>query len=265
MLSSVLDTVLGSTFRDRLPIPFICNVCSSWNLVKKSELNRETSSCKKCHSTVRMRAIVFHTTKELFGRAMALQDIPTNKTIVGYGMSDWDLYAQGFAEKLSYTNTYYHQEPRLDITIPSERFINTADFVISTDVFEHVEPPVQRAFDGTYAILKKGGVFVFTVPFGLHGLTTEHFPELYKWRLEEKDGQWIMINEQRDGKVVTHTDLCFHGGPGTTIEMRRFTWVSLQEHLQKAGFTSVRLVGESSRRWGIHWSLPWSLPIVARK
>src|SRR4029077_11767976 len=74
-------------------------------------------------------------------------------------MTDWKAYADRLAEKFSYRNTYYYQQPRLDISaveVPAHFLSN--DFVISSEVFEHVVPPVSRAFENVSKMLKPGGL-----------------------------------------------------------------------------------------------------------
>ena len=114
---------------------------------------------------------------------MALVDFPGDRSLVGVGLSDAVLYAVPLAEKVDYLNTYYHTEPYLDITdIPAE-LERTLDFMISSDVFEHVPPPAARAFDGAYRTLKPGGHLLLTVPFTNDDETVEHFPELHEFEI----------------------------------------------------------------------------------
>ena len=70
-------------------------------------------------------------------------------------MTDWEGYAVKLAEKFDY---HYHKEPRLDIAAASiaSKFVGK-DFIISSDVFEHLLPPVSRAFENVWKMLKPGG------------------------------------------------------------------------------------------------------------
>lgn len=245
-------------------LTFQCNICGSSCFTQVENLQRETSSCEGCGSTVRMRGIVQALSVALFGESLPIEDFPYRKDIKGIGMSDWDPYAQRLEKKLSYTNTFYHKEPKLDVTNISEENIASLDFIISTDVYEHVCPPVQVAFDNTYKMLKPGGVFVFSVPYSLEESTIEHFPELHEWMLEKRE-KWTLLNKTKDGQLQEFSDLVFHGGEGETLEMRVFSEKNLIQHLRDAGFSSIEIMKEPCFMHGVYWSCGWSLPILARK
>ena len=246
-------------------ISFRCNICGSQNRCDQEDLSREVASCKKCGSTVRMRAVVHVLSMELFGKSVVLKDFPMRKDISGIGMSDWQGYAEQLANKLDYTNTYYHQEPMLDITSPPVKMSGTLDFVISTDVFEHVLFPVSRAFENTRRLLKKDGVFVFTVPYTKEGEdTVEHFGELHDFEILESEGEYVLKDVDRHGNEKRYGNLVFHGGPGSTLEMRVFSEKSLMKELAESGFSKVSIYDQPHMEYGIYWDVDWSLPIVAR-
>jgi hypothetical protein len=95
----------------------------------------------------------------------------------------------------------YHCEPLLDITRPAPHWLGVNDLVITSDVFEHVPPPIQTAFDNLYALLKPGGVVVFSVPFSLESETREHYPDLHQYSLrQEGNAGWVLENVTRDGR-----------------------------------------------------------------
>jgi SAM-dependent methyltransferase len=197
---------------------------------------------------------------------MALTDFPVNREITGLGMSDWEGYADRLAEKFFYTNTYYHKEPRLDISksVPP-RLVQSSDFVISSEVFEHIAPPVLRAFQNTFELLKPGGVFVLTVPYGNQLETVEHFPDLYDFTIVADKDTYRLENVTRSGEVQEFHDLVFHGGAGATLEMRVFAEAALLEHLAEAGFEEIIVHREPDFLHGIWWPEPWSLPLSARR
>lgn len=251
-------------------VAFTCNICGQANSVEKARLTREEPSCTSCGSTVRMRSIVQVLTRELFGRSMTIAQIdPPRPDIVGIGMSCWHGYAGPIAHRIAYRNTFYHQEPRLDITQIDPAMEGTLDFVVSTDVFEHVAAPVHRAFDNTRRLLKPGGVFVFTVPYfhqgEQHVLTTEHFSDLHDYRIVEDEYLGPMLkNTKPNGDVQYFYNLVFHGGPGETLEMRRFSEWSVLEELKLAGFNDLTIYRNDDLPFGIAWPAGHSAPIAAR-
>jgi SAM-dependent methyltransferase len=244
-------------------VAFRCNVCGAGCRAAPEAISRETISCQRCGSTVRFRAIAHLLTTELFGRSIALPDLHRRKDISGIGLSDFGPYARQLADKLDYTNTHYHAEPRLDITdLPADSGA-AYDFIIASDVFEHVAPPVSRAFVNARRMLKGGGVMIFTVPFTLEAETIEHFPDLHDYRLLETPRGRRLENRTADGRLQVYDELVFHGGPGSTLEMRVFSRASLEREFAQAGFSRMRIAGEPCPEFGIAWPEPWSVPMVA--
>jgi SAM-dependent methyltransferase len=244
-------------------VRFECNLCGAHNAVPPQQISREVPSCVKCHSTVRLRAVAHLVVRELLGRTVPLPQLRRRADIRGLGLSDDARYALPLAAVFDYENTYFHAEPRLDVSaVPAERH-GRYDFVIASDVFEHVLPPVARAFEGARALLKPRGICVFSVPFSLEPDTVEHFPDLHDWRLEERDGAWRLHNVTADGRTQTFDQLVFHGGPGSTLEMRLFSRAALERAFADAGFARVRVASEPCERFGIEWPEPWSVPMVA--
>jgi SAM-dependent methyltransferase len=245
-------------------VDFRCNLCGARNRVAAASLGRETPSCSGCGSTVRFRAIGYLVARDALRDVRPLPEMAMRAGIRGVGLSDAPAYAVPLARCASYENTYFHTEPRLDIIdVPRER-IGRYDFVIASDVFEHVAPPVARAFVNARALLRPGGTLILTVPFSLERDTVEHFPELFDWRVERAGDGWRLVNVTRDGRTQVFDELCFHGGPGTTLEMRLFSRDALVRELADAGFVDVRFESEPYDPFGIRWLHPWSVPVVAR-
>lgn len=243
---------------------FRCNICGSASTVLAGALGREVPSCQRCGSTVRMRGMIHALSSALFFKSQAIPDFTENKQLLGKGMSDWDGYAKPLAQKLGYTNTYYHKAPRLDITQISLEDEASVDFLLSTDVFEHVNPPVSKAFENARRMLRNNGAFIFSVPYMLTGKTLEHFPNLFDYQIESRDGKKVLINTTREGQVEEFEDLIFHGGEGETLETRVFSLPDLLNDLVQAGFADVKIMSEPCFEYGVYWPQPWSLPIVAR-
>ena len=272
-----LGAVAGGSVRRRVstqppkPAPgevdFRCNVCSLENLGASlaQVQNREGVSCRRCGSSLRMRSLMRLLSLELFGRAMPVPEFPADKSIHGLGMSDWDGYAKLLAGKFSYTNTYYHAEPRLDITRIDDSMVGNYRFVISSDVFEHIPPRgLDDAFRNARRLLRPGGFLLLTVPFLHERETREHFPRLYEYRIEEADGKRVLLNRTVDGEEERFEDLVFHGGDGMTLEMRMFAAKDLKRRLLAAGFRKVEFHGEDEARFGVLWPIDYAIPIIAR-
>src|SRR5207248_9787374 len=96
-------------------VVFVCNICGKPSEQALAALTREGSSCKTCGSSVRMRAVLHVLAMELFGEPVVVPDFPRRPDLRGLGLSDWDRYAEPLSRVCAYTNTFYHQEPRLDV------------------------------------------------------------------------------------------------------------------------------------------------------
>lgn len=263
MFKSASTSSIGNT---SVPgaLHFRCNICGSENIVPAKKLSREDSSCSGCQSSVRMRGMIHALSLALFNRSLVISDFPERRDLVGKGMSDWEGYAVPLAKKLSYQNTYYHKEPRLDITRISEADRSSVDFLLSTDVFEHVSPPVSLAFENARAMLRENGAFILSVPYTFSESTVEHFPNLFDYSIEQRDGERVLCNLTREGIREEFHDLVFHGGEGDTLELRVFSESGLLEELRRAGFCDVKIIGAPFFEYGIYWTKQWSLPIIAR-
>ena len=197
-----------------------CNICGETCQAKVDKLGREIPSCPACGSTVRMRAIIHLLSTELFSKSLALPDFPSRPEIKGVGLSDWKGYANPLAQKLNYTNTFYHQEPKLDIANINPAFEGSLDFLIASDVLEHVTPPVSVCFENMYKLLKPGGVVIFSVPYTPEGITQEHFSDLHQYSITKQNEHYILRNITKDGHEQIFENLVFHGGEGATLETR---------------------------------------------
>jgi hypothetical protein len=126
------------------------------------------------------------------------------------------------------------------------------DFIITSEVFEHVRLPVQLAFNNLRRLIKPGGCVIFTTPWATDGATTEHFPRLYDWRLVRLSSGYVLLNRTTEGQLETFDDLVFHGGPGSVLEMRIFSKNGLLANCAAAGFREVR-IAEDYAEFGIEW------------
>jgi SAM-dependent methyltransferase len=246
---------------------FKCNICGNRNIANVENLNREEQSCSGCGSNVRLRGIIHFLSLTLFGKSISLNKFPINKNINGIGLSDWLVYANILEQKFKYSNTYFHKKPELDITNVSKNLYNTLDFIISADVFEHIEIPVSRAFQNCYNLLKPGGSLILTVPYTKEGNeTVEHFPNLNDYKiLQDSLGNFYLENINVQGEKEIFNNLIFHGGPGTTLEMRVFCENSLIAELRTAGFNNIQILNSPFWKFGIYHKENWSLPLLVKK
>jgi hypothetical protein len=247
-------------------ISFRCNICSASSIVPLSKLTREEPTCHSCRSTVRMRSIIHVLSLELFGKSLTIDEFPIRPDIAGIGLSDWTVYADLLACKFRYTNTYLDREPKLDIRDLGTAPLLPVDFLIATDVFEHVAPPISWAFNNARRLLKSDGVLVFSVPYVNEpsAVTREHFPDLNEYEVTDSEGNRALVNRTVDGRVQIFNDLVFHGGEGFTLEMRLFAERSLRDDFLQAGFDRLKFYSQPELRWGIAWPHATSLVLSAR-
>ena len=245
---------------------FTCNICGARNRVPAEQLGRELASCRACGSSVRTRALMRALSIELFGIGLRLPEFPRVRSLRGLGMSDPAQYANGLTGKFDYRNTFYDREPRFDIARPAPDESGKYDFLISSEVFEHVPPPAVAAFRRAFDLLKPGGVLLLTVPYSLEESMAEHFPELHDFGLARVGDRLLLVNRTRDGRTQVFDDLVFHVGWGEpSLEMRQFTEDGLKQMLAEAGFDVVRIHSEDDPAFGIVHKEAWALPVAARK
>ena len=242
------------------PASFTCNVCGTLNPPLPSPADYEASTCRHCRSSIRLRAIVLALSRGLFGLDLPLPDFPRLKSLRGLGISDSDIYADRLERHFSYVNTFFHREPRLDITAPDPR-LPQHDFLLCSDVLEHIPGDPTPAFDNLRALLKPTGVMVFSVPFSLDDATRENF-EPGACGLATIDGRLVLVSRGEAGYRV-YDQLVFHGGQGSTLEHRLFSESDLKVRLAAAGFRSVEILSEGSEDFGVRFSGPCSLPMLA--
>jgi SAM-dependent methyltransferase len=245
---------------------FTCNLCGQPSRIAPERLDRESSTCSVCGSSVRTRGLIRALSVEIFGTNLALPDFPRVKSIRGLGIGDSPQYADRLSEVFDYRNTSYTREPRFDITAPPPDEFGVYDFVVSSEVFEHVLPPVEKAFEAAFRLLKQNGVLLLTVPYSLAPNTVEHFAKLYQFGLAHVGDRVVLVNRTAEGKIEVYEHIVFHfGSSGRALEMREFTESALRSALSAAGFPEVRIYGENDDAFGIIHAETWSLPIAARR
>jgi len=244
---------------------FLCNICGALNVSSADAGEREAVSCLRCRSSIRYRAVVLALSRALFGLDLTLPEFPILKSLRGFGLSDSDVYSAALELHFSYTNTFYHRDPCFDLLRPDECEFGRYDFVICSDVLEHVPEPIGVAFDTLAKLLKPSGVLVLTVPYSLEPETIEHFPFLTESALAEVNDRTVLVGRTVSGEYRVFEDLHFHGGTGVILERRIFSDHDIRAALSAAGFTHVRADTAGSCAFGVCFANPCSLPIVASR
>ena len=235
-------------------LDFVCNVCGMLHCVQTAKFHRELAHCPACGSNARFRGMVAALGDILQVPAgLALVDWPRQPQVRGLGMSDWPGYADVLARKMAYVNTHFDRSPRLDILDPGPQWLGVHDFVLSTDVLEHVLPPVQRAFDHLLALLRPGGWLVFSVPYTTEAATREHYPGVVDFDVARACGQEVVVWRSADGRLHLDAEPVFHGGSGATLELRVFGREAVLAHLAQAGFERVRVLDTPRLGCGYYW------------
>jgi hypothetical protein len=154
---------------------------------------------------------------------------------VGVGISDdWRL-ARRVSQLFSYTNSYYHQYPLLDITNPPSEVREHFEFVCCSDVLEHVPPPVDVALEGLLSLLKPGGFAVLSVPCNSKDETSEYYPNLVSYEMTNGVLNWV----DRSGSIHQDPSPEMHGGSGQTLAFRLWSRDDLIRRCQNVGFHTV--------------------------
>lgn len=265
-MTSVPHTKQGLMPGTREPIgAFVCNICGAHNTSTADSSDRERVSCSRCRSSIRFRSIVLALSRALFGLDLKLTEFPVLKSVRGLGLSDSDVYSPGLGNRFSYVNTFYHRDPGFDLSQPDEREFGKYDFVICSDVLEHVPGPVDRAFAALARLLKPTGFLILTVPYSLEPGMVEHYPELAESGFVEIDGRTVLVGRSASGEYRVFDNLTFHGGGGSTLERRIFSDESLRAGLAAAGFATVRFDASGNRGFGVVFTSPCSLPVIATR
>lgn len=229
-------------------------------------LAREEESCTFCCSSVRSRGLINALSLELFQESLVLPEFPKLKSLRGLGISDKAEYAEQLEHKFDYRNTFYDRPPLLDLMNPPSSEFGQYDFVIASDVLEHVSPPAQTGFHNIWKLLRPGGIAIMTVPYSVEAVgTSERFPQLNQYCVSEIGGRAVLVNRTVAGEFQVFDDLVFHLAASPSLEMREFSETGLRELLANLSFGVPNWYGASHDSYGIVWPEPWSLPFALRK
>lgn len=233
-------------------LSFRCNLCGHRTSYARSLITREGRTCGWCGSSLRFRAVMDQVSRHVMGEDAAARDFPVNTELSGLGFSDTEIYARYLRRATDYTNSWFHRAPRRDLMHLASFQGKTYDFLICSEVLEHVNRPVEKAFENLYALLRPGGVLVLSVPTQT-GATIEHFPEMTELSVKAERRGWSLQGRTLSGEEFKSTKLTFHGGPGSTLEMRIFGRESIDSALREAGFVDVSELLVENPGYGLVW------------
>ena len=116
-----------------------CAVCGADIELADAKLHREIPICPVCRSNPRFCGIGLAINQAIYGDVAApLIERGERKNIRALGVSDDRRYASILDRLFTYTNTFFHQEPRLDITsAEGTGAFKDMDIIVCSDVVEH--------------------------------------------------------------------------------------------------------------------------------
>ncbi len=230
---------------------FTCNLCGQESSVP-GDFHREAGFCSHCGANVRFRALMLALSHYIHGKPVPLSAFAVNKNVKAMGLSDAPHYANRLAALFDYTNFFYHTEPFLDICNIESRMVGSFDLLVTSDVFEHVPPPRHIAFVNSWHLLKPGGLLLLTVPYTTLPKTVEHFPDLYQFGIVQDETGSLLVNQTKEQTIEVYDNLTWHGGEGSTLEMRVFSEADLLQIISGSGFKNIRIWHEDVPAFGIH-------------
>lgn len=162
-------------------------------------------------------------------------------------MSDHPGFFAYFAKKWEVSNAHLHKFPFLDLFSVPDEAKGSFEFVVCSDVLEHVAGSPRLALEGSWALLRPGGSAVVTVPIADSIATVEHYPGLVEFDIEEGPSvRWKDVNGVE--RVDDNPEM--HGGDGLVLTFRRYGKADFKDLLSSAGFTGIQY-GPVNRLLGV--------------
>jgi SAM-dependent methyltransferase len=123
--------------------------------------------------------------------------------VLDVGVGTWEYPRQMLQAVCEYTSTDCFEHPNIDVVCDIQKLSaafapNSFDFVICTEVLEHIPRP-WLAVQQLYTVLKPGGVLLLTTPFNFHLHGNEGFSDY--WRISADGLRLLLIEEAHFSKV----------------------------------------------------------------
>ncbi len=235
---------------------YICPICGQVNSRQGEGIHRELNLCSSCGSNSRFRATILSLLSAYAEQEddYNLAQMTADKRFRGIGLSDSQVYAELLAMKYSYTNTFYHCEPYLDV---ESRFsfleYKPIDFIICNDIIEHTALPPAEVIPILYEALQPGGVLVLCAPTYNLSHHIEKYASFDYYEVEQTAKGYKVNFKSKLGVAFTDNNPCFHGGPGRVLEIRLISEENLRYNLQSVGFEITRLNDSLLKKYGAWW------------
>ncbi|MSX34844.1 MAG: methyltransferase domain-containing protein [Actinobacteria bacterium] len=217
---------------------------------------REGESCPRCGSSWRTRATALLIMRGLGIEPRPMLELEPDHRRHGLGISDNPEMARFFYRCFNYSNSQLDVHPIVDLLNPQSSMQGLYDFVICSDVLEHVPPSAERAIASLASFLRPGGIAMVSVPVS-GGETEEYYPDITDWSMLDGELHWT------DASGASHIDNDpeIHGGDGLTIAFRTWGAEDFERAVLSNGFSSIeRLV--PCPELGVP-EMPWSdQPVV---
>jgi SAM-dependent methyltransferase len=255
---------------------FVCNICGTENSFDPLLTHRELIPCIGCGSNARFRALMLGLSFGLTGSLRRLDELEIDLSVKGFGCSDAEVYASRLRRMFAYTNTFFHQEPRLDLADEKTyQQVSGSQFAICSDVIEHTLQPPQVCLKNLYDSLAPNGFLILSAPTYAMPYSMERYPTLTDYTITQLGEQHVVVYKSAQGPIGLDSSPIFHGGPGSVLEMRVLSHNQLIAELAFAGFKNIKVMGDSFEVFGAHWEpmvdrndIPYELDgriIVARR
>ena len=202
-----------------------CNICGNEGEFVRPEAGREGFICSNCSASSRLRAVMY-----VLGRCLRMGDVPVagwapDKRLRILESSGRSSYPMMLKDKFEYYNTEFDPDSEL-VDKPFSRFAdfqNLAyddeqfDYVIATDVFEHIRED-EKALREVFRVLKHNGTFIMTVPYN------------HEW-----EKTLVRVKTEGDADIFLLPPE-YHGGGGQTLAYRTYGR-DLPDRLHAQGFS----------------------------
>lgn len=215
----------------------ICPVCGQQvGFLAFNENLRESGACPHCGSSNRQRQMAWMLRQQLGSRVEGALVLPTGVALYNTeanGPVHAALCSQPDYESSEYWGDKAEYGDRVDgvrnedlqaLSFPDASF----DFVLSSDVLEHVPDPYQ-AHREIFRVLKPGGRHLFTVPYGEASLCDDVRATL------------------ENGKIVYHADALYHGDP-VRPDQGVLVWTIFGQEM----LVRMKTIGFETELWRLH-------------